>query len=103
MYELVPVFLRPLYHASSDTHGVSYEQGRLVAPDMNLFNTQTRKAKRDNEAHMMRPGYPAQNWCLEVEWESEAIRPAKGFAKVAELFTFVGGNNTRIEEIWLLV
>jgi hypothetical protein len=51
---------------------------------------------------MMLEGYPAQNWCLEVEWESEAKQAIKGFAKVNELFSFVGGSDTTIEEIWLL-
>ena len=51
----------------------------------------------------MLEGYPAQNWCLEVEWELEARQARRGFAKVKDLFSLIGGNNTRIEEIWLLV
>lgn len=52
---------------------------------------------------MMLPGYQAQNWCLEVEWEREADQPRKGFLKVNELFSFMGANDTQIDEVWLLV
>lgn len=45
-----------------------YEGGRLLSNFMNLFNTQTRRVPPENKAHMIL----AQNWCLEVEWESEA-------------------------------
>eukprot|EP01040_Poterioochromonas_malhamensis_P007962 gene7962-8605_t len=96
-------FYKNQYSASSGTHGILFEGRRLVTQALNLFNRQTRRAPPENNVHMMRPGYPAPNWCLEVEWESKAEQARKGFLKVTELFSFVGGNNTRIEEVWLLV
>lgn len=96
-------FYEDQYEASSGTHGIYFEGGRLVASDMNLFNTQTRSASPDNEEHMMLPGYPAPNWSLEVEWEREANQTNKGFDKVNNLFSYTGANGTQIEEIWLLV
>jgi hypothetical protein len=52
---------------------------------------------------MMSPGHPAQNCCLEVDWEAEANQRNEGFDKVNQLFSFSGANGSRIEEIWLLV
>jgi hypothetical protein len=52
---------------------------------------------------MMRPGLPAQTWCLEIAWESEVNRPNKGFARVYTVFSLFRGKGTQIEEIWLLV
>eukprot|EP01040_Poterioochromonas_malhamensis_P000303 gene303-317_t len=97
-------FLDPRYKVKSGTHGVRFAGRRtVVAPDMNLFDRQTRRAPPENEEHMMREGYPAQNWCLEVEFENEARQRNKGFDKVNNLFSYRGANNTTIDEIWLLV
>lgn len=53
---------------------------------------------------MMLPGYPAPNWCLEVEWETEANQANKGFdKKVQRLFSYTGANGSKTQEIWLLV
>jgi hypothetical protein len=96
-------FYKPHYAATSGTNGVYYEGKKLVAPDMNLFDKTSRRATPANRSHVMMPGCPAPNWCLEVEWESEANQRNKGFDKVNRLFSFTGANNTRIEEIWLLI
>eukprot|EP01040_Poterioochromonas_malhamensis_P010881 gene10881-11858_t len=90
--------------ATTGTHGVRFVGRRtVVAPDMNLFDRQTRRSPPENEEYMMREGYPAQNWCLEVEFENEARQRNKGFDKVNNLFSYRGANNTTIDEIWLLV
>jgi hypothetical protein len=101
-------FYETRFSDSSGTHGVRFAGRRtVVAPDMNLFDRQTRRAPPENERHMMREGYPSPNWCLEVEFESEARQTNKGFDKVNNLFSYTGApvNNvpTRIDEIWLLV
>lgn len=59
-----------------------YQERILRAPDMNLFHIETRCPPPDNDVHMLMPGYPAQNWCLEVELESNANREDAGFDKV---------------------
>jgi hypothetical protein len=96
-------FYEDRYEDTSGTHGTLFEEGNLVAPDMNLFDRVDRNAPPENEEHMMLPGSPAQNWCLEVEWESEANQRNKGFDNVNRLFSFTGAKNTKIEEIWLLI
>jgi hypothetical protein len=96
-------FYKPHYDATSGTNGLYYEGRKLVAPDMNLFHKISRRIPPANQRHMMLPGCPAQNWCLEVEWESEANQRNKGFDKVNRLFSYTGANNTQIEEVWLLI
>jgi hypothetical protein len=96
-------FYEDHYEDTAGTQGILYEEGRLVAPDSNFFDRVTRRASPENQAHLMLPGHPAQNWCLEVEWESEASQSDKGFAKVNRLFSFTGAEGTNIEEIWLLI
>jgi hypothetical protein len=100
-------FLKPRYKVTSGTHGAKYEDGRLVAPDMNLFSRHTRRPPSENLRHMMLAGCPAPNWCLGVEFQNEARQTNKGFDKVNNLFSYTGApvNNvpTTIDEIWLLV
>jgi hypothetical protein len=96
-------FYEDRYSVNGGTHGIMFEGRRLLAPYMNLANRRNRRALPENLAHMMRRGYPAPNWCLEVEWETEAVRDRKGFPKVNEMFGLFGANETQIEEIWLLV
>jgi hypothetical protein len=96
-------FYETRYADTSGTHGVSYQGGELIAPDMSLFDRASRRAPPANRRHMMLPGYPAQNWCLEIEWDSEAYHHNKGFHKVNRLFSFTGLNGTQIEEVWLLI
>jgi hypothetical protein len=96
-------FLKPRYKVTSGTHAVKYEDGRLVAPDMNLFSRHTRRPPSENLRHMMLAGCPAPNWCLEVEFQNEARQTNKGFDKVNNLFSYRGANDTAIDEIWLLI
>lgn len=96
-------YLELRYITTSGTHGILFNDGRLISPDLNLFYTETRRTSPRNSRHMMSPGYPAQNWCLDIEWEHDANNMRKGFSKVNELFSLTGANNTQIEEIWLLV
>ena len=96
-------FLLPRYKVTSGTHGILYEGGTLLSTCMNLFDRQSRRASPENDQHMMLPGYPAQNLCLEIEFERYANQVNKGFNRVNNLFSYSGGNGTQIEEIWLLV
>jgi hypothetical protein len=86
------------YEDASGTDGVYYEGRKLVALDMSLFNMVSRRATTADRKHMMLPGCPAPNWCLEAEWESEAPHN-KSFGKVNGLFSYTGTIHTRIEEI----
>jgi hypothetical protein len=97
-------FLDPLYTVTTGTHGIRFEgRRRVVSTDMSLFDFQTRHPPPENEEHMMLPGFPAPNWCLEVEFDTVAHQRNKGFDKVNNLFGYRGANNTTIDEIWLLV
>jgi hypothetical protein len=107
----IPMFLVRIlgnvYHtrfrATPGTHGILYEGGRFLSTDSTLFDKVSREAPRANKVHMMMlPGSPAQNCCLEIEWESLADQSYKGFAKVNRLFSLIGANGTQIE-VWLLI
>jgi hypothetical protein len=86
-------FYETRYADTSGTTGVSYEGGESVTPDINLFDRVNREVPPKNQSHMLLPGCPAQNWCLEVEWESEANQHNKGVDKVNRLFSYTGANN----------
>jgi hypothetical protein len=98
-------FLYPRYVVTTGTNGILFARppGTVMAPDMNLFSRKERPIPAYNKGFMMAEGHPAPNWCMEVEFESEANMNGRGFHKVSQLFQCYGANGTQIQEIWLMV